>query len=56
MKSNSAVLSMLTKAREESLDLEKLNRAAEGLNAEMEDVWKYQAVEELSTRIPSPRK
>jgi hypothetical protein len=35
--------------------LEKLNRDAEVLNAEMEDVWEYQAVEELSTRIPSPR-
>jgi len=56
VKSKSAVLSVPAKAREESLDLEKLNRAAEGLNAEMEDVWEYQAVEELSTRIPAPRK
>ena len=55
MKSKSAVLSVAAKAREESLDLEKLNRAAEGLNAEMEVVLEYQVVEELSTRIPSPR-
>ena len=50
MKRKSAMTDRSARALEDSLDLAKLNRAANELNAEIEDVLDYQAIEEIWER------
>jgi len=50
VKRKSAMTDRSARALKDSLDLEKLNRAADELNAEIEDVLDYQAIEEIWER------